>query len=56
MSKARDEETRWLDGQSTGGEICGAVRNADDAFIFLDKIAYMHQVDERKMEHAAKTR
>lgn len=44
--------------RALGGKICGAVRNADDAFLFLflDKIAYMHQVDERKMEHAAKTR
>lgn len=54
MSKERDEEARWLDGQSAGGEICGAVRMP--MMGFLDKIAYMHQVDERKMEHAAKTR
>lgn len=36
------------------GEVCGAVRMPMKRF--LDKIAYMHQVDERKMEHAAKTR
>lgn len=34
---------------------CTVKNGADDTFA-PHKINYMHQVDERKMEHAAKTR
>lgn len=48
-----DEFRGWLDGRCIG-KIHNAVKVLMMAFPY--KIHYMHQVDDRKMEHAAKTR